>query len=446
MPAPERDYPRAAVELLIDLEGEEEPLEVTLIPRRVSVLRRSHTQADTADIELDGTEVPFDPRAIRSMLMRVFMGQAASNYDTEWRTPARLQFVGYVDLFEGVQEEDDELSLKARDLSSLLRDAKPLPTAAVPKYSDTLGVAIQRILDNVPGASALTLDLGDADVRLGQLVGSRTSSGPIHLERDMTAWAVIEYLAGMANRLCSVDIGRLLVRQPREAFDNVTGVVATIRYNNELGNLTKLGVQKKFIRQRKGIRCVGWDPIRRVRLEADYPPDNQLPSRGRPRATTSRSRSGGGHGGGRARAAAAPQPPERDVYSVGTVQNKAALLEVARGIWQERSRQELVVSADTPYYGDAWLALRNGQRVGLELNRAIAAGVNAQDTRAAKVAFVMRRCTVTRDVAEVLVNAAEHPGATTFYLREVNPRWDSEGDVGVKLELINLIAVEVGSG
>lgn len=446
MPAPERFYPRAAIELLIDLEGREEPLEVTLIPRRVGVLRRSHTQADTADIELDGTEVPFDPRAIRSMLMRVFMGNAASTYDTDWRNPARLQFVGFVDLFEGEQDEDDMLSLKARDLSSLLRDCKPLPTAAAPLYSDTLSQAIQRVLDNVPGASALTLDIGDGDVTLSTLVGSRTSSGPIHLEREMTAWAVIEYVAGMANRLCSVDIGRLLVRPPRAVFDSVAGVVATLNYNNELANITKLGVQKKFIRQRKGIRAVGWDPIRRVRLEADYPSDNQLPSRRAPRATTPSTGRAGSHGGGRARARAAPQPPERDVYAVGAVQNKEALMEIAQGIWQERSRQELTVNADTPYYGDEWLALRNGQRVAIELNRAIAAGLNALESRAQRIAYVQRRCSVSRDVASVLVDAAENPGASTFYLREVGLRWDSEGDAGVKLELINLIAVEVGSG
>jgi hypothetical protein len=260
----------------VAFQGRPEVMDVVVVPRKVTVTRRNHTQADSADIDLDGTQIPFDPRTIQSILLTVHMGQAPTNEATDWHHPGTARFAGYVDLFEGEQHEDDTLTLKARDLSSLLRDAKPLPVAATPLYSDTFGEAVQRILSAVPGGDALFLDIGDADLPLANLVHSRGASGPIHLEREMTAWAVIEYLAGMANRLVSVDLDRLLVRPPRNVFDNLFPPRVTLEFNTTTANLTKLGVQKKFIRNRKGVRAVCFDPIRRERLEADWPPDSQL--------------------------------------------------------------------------------------------------------------------------------------------------------------------------
>lgn len=442
MPGPERDFPRAIVAIQVAFQGRPEPVDIVVIPRKVTVTRRGHTQADTADVDLDGTEIPFDPRSIQSMLMTVHMGQAATVDDTDWHHPGTARFAGYVDLFEGEQGEDDTLTLKARDLSSLLRDAKPLPVAAAPLYSDTFGNAVQRILKNVPGASALFLDIGDGDVPLANLVHERGSTGPIHLERDMTAWAVIEYLAGMANRLVSVDLDRLLVRPPRNVFDNLFPPRVTLEFNTPTANLTKLGVQKKFIRNRKGVRAVCFDPIRRVRLEADYPPDSELPPRTRPRARSTSN----AHASRRRAAPAAPQPPDRDVYTVPPVPDKDRLLEVAQGIWLERSRQELTITAEAPYFTDDWLRLMNGDRVRLTLNRAIVAGLNPQQSRAVQVAVLSRRLAITRQSAELLLDAARNPGADTFYVHEAVLQWNPEGDIGVKLDIINMIAVEVRDG
>lgn len=428
----ERDYPRAVIGLVVDVEKEDEPVEVLVVPRRVSVTRRPHTHADTCDVELDGTDIPFDPRAVRSVVVKVWMGNAASQYDDAWRTDEALRFLGYADTLDGEQEEDDTISFKVRDLSAQARDTKPLPTSAVPTYADTLGSAIRRVLDATPGGAALELDLVDGDLPLGPLVSAAARTGPIHLENDMTAWAVIEYVAGLANRIVNVDIGVVRVQPTRNVYAQEADQEPHVElvFNRETANTTKLATEKKFMRNRKGIRVVAWDPFRRERIEEDYPADEQLPPTGRASATRRGRRT-------------PPKPPERDVFPIQGVTTRAGAQEVAKGLWQQRSRQEMSVVVESPYFNDQFLSTVNGDRVRVQLNRVLAAGLNLRKPKRALVSEVMRRLVVSRRAAEVLVDAALHPGADLFYAHEVTLRWAPEGEIGVRFELINLIAVGV---
>jgi len=134
------------------------------------------------------------------------------------------------------------------------------------------------------------------------------------------------------------------------------------------------------------------------------------------------------------------------VFPVQGVQTEAGLLEVARGIWQERSRQEIAVTADTPYFTEDFLGMRNGDRVRVQLNRALAAGLSSSQTTEARVGYVMRRLGIERRAAEVLVRAAERPGADIFYVHEVTVKWAPDGDLGAHLELINMIALGAADG
>lgn len=433
MPEPERSYPRAIVALQVDVDGEAEPLDVAVVPRRASVTRRPHTHADTAEVEIDGTQLPFDPRSVRSLALTVHMGQGRGLHDETWRTAATRRFIGFVDTHDGQQDdEDDVVRLKARDLSGPLRDAKPVPAAAVPYYTDTLASAMQRVLDAVPGGAGLRLVFpspADAAIPLAGLVPGRHATGPVGLERDMTAWAVLEYVAGLCNRLLNVFLDELRVASPADSYASEAAPRASLVYGQKEANLLRLGSTKKFQRNRRGIRVVGWDPEARARLEADYPPDDQVPNRNRTAPAGTRRRG------------APPAPPERDVFSVGGVQSARALRDIAVGIWQERSRQELSVTADTPYFTDPWLDLRHGDRVRLQLNRALASGLNLTAPRAQQVAFVQRRLSVDRRTAEVLVSLAAHPEADLFYVHEGTLEWNPEGDLGVKMELVNLIAL-----
>lgn len=131
------------------------------------------------------------------------------------------------------------------------------------------------------------------------------------------------------------------------------------------------------------------------------------------------------------------------MFTVAAVTQDAQLLAIARSIWLERSRQEAEVEAETPFFMEPFLSLTNGDRVEVQLNRALAAGLNLQQPRAEQVRWVQRRLGVEAPAAALLVDAARHPGSSVFYAHVVDLRWEAESLCAVKMELINIFGVAV---
>jgi hypothetical protein len=427
-------YPRALVALTVDVVGEAEPLDVVLVPRDVSVTRRSHTQADTAECEIDATAMPLDPRTVQGAILTVFMAnvgamEESGTPDGTWRNERTRRFIGTVDTVDADQsEQGDTVVLKARDLSASLRDTKNIPPAAVPKHTDTVERAIRRVLDAVPGAAPLRIVGAGRDRLLGNSTTPRARTGHVHLDNGMTAWGVVEYIAGMANLLVHVFGDELVLREGSAVYDTTADAAVRLVYGTPAGNLLRMKAEKRFQRQRRGVRVVAWDPIERRRVEADYPPDSEVPNRRAPPQGRSRAR---------------PQEPERDVFTVARVTSKAELERIARTVWNERSRREMEVEAETPWFTAEYLALYNGDRVRLQMNRALAAGLNADQPHATQVAMVRRRLGCDARTADLLVRQARTPGADMMYVRDVTLRWNPEGDTGVRMVLVNLIELEV---
>lgn len=409
--------------------GATEPnLNAAVIPLKVSVARRPHTQADSAEVELRGASLPFDPRAVEGLGVKVYLANA-SREGEEIQREENLRFLGTVDLFENEQDEKDVVSLKARDLSGALRDTKPLPANLAPQHTDTLRAAITRIVDGVLGPGVVRV-VGE-DAPLSDLVGSRGRTGPVRLPNDATAWGVVEYLCSLCGLLVQVRLDRVEVLAGREAYDHRADPRATLTFNALGGNVLRLKAAKKFVRNRKGIKVVAFDPETRRRVEVVYPPDNELPARHQGTPAAGRRRR------------AAPHPPERDVVEVGGVTQEAQLLTIARTIWLERSRQEAEVEAETPFFTEPFLSLTNGDRVRCQLNRALAAGLNLTQPRAALLRTIQLRLGVEAPVAALLLDSARNPGSDVFYVHIADLRWEAESASSVKLELINLFGVTV---
>ena len=100
-------YPRAVVSLSAAIRGESEPLDAVIIPRKVTVTRRPHTQADTCEVHLDGVDLPFDPRFVSEVILTVHLADVrdagAGTMRDGWRTPGTLRFLGNVDTFDNEQ-------------------------------------------------------------------------------------------------------------------------------------------------------------------------------------------------------------------------------------------------------------------------------------------------------------------------------------------------------
>src|SRR5258707_8439397 len=280
-------YPRAFVSLSATIGSEN--VYTGIVPHHVNLARRQHNQAATCEVEIHGTALPFDPQAVSGVFMTVYLA-APGTVDGDVRTDANRRFVGYVDEMEQTQDEHGPVvKLKARDLSALFRDFKPVPTAAAPTYGDTLSAAIQRIITVVPNTTdaagnsvvtlALTLDAFAFDARvLGASAPLPAQTARVQLPNANdphagNAWAVIEHCAGLVSQLVTMDLDEIVIMDPPQTFAGTSPTVAKFVFGDETANLLKIERTRKFVRNRRGILATSYDPVHRVVLRSVFPPD-----------------------------------------------------------------------------------------------------------------------------------------------------------------------------
>lgn len=443
-------YPRASVQLHAVVLGE--AVTTTIVPARATITRRAHNQAGTCEIEIHGSALPFEPRTLEDLFLSVSFGTVPT---MDGRLgPEDLQFIGYADKVEPTRSDKAPVvKIAARDLSAVLRDTKNLPAAVMPRYADTLRQAIDRVvvatLDRLTGDADLeerelfltVRETPEADRPLGALVAARARAHPIPVKNDPTAWEIIEHAAALVSCQVFVDLDEIVVVDGSSQDAGLGEPAARFVFGSAAGNVLSVEMVKKFQRNRKGIRVVAYDSATRRTIEADYPPDSQLPPRRRARPSTGRR--GGGRGGRRRTAAPASQPPQRDIFNVGGVTSHAQLQSIAEQIWNQRARQELEVSVETPELTPAFLSLTNRDRVQIQVSPDVAAEVRRLD-EASAVRFLVRRLGVVEEAARVLVRAARAVLPDRFYVRTATLSWEAGGKSTVKVEAVNLIHVEPG--
>jgi len=456
-------YPRAyAVVKYIYNDGSE--LTSGMVPSRVKVSRHPHTQCGTCDMEVNASAVPFDLRRLNGIFLSVFMG-AVPSMDANVQDEKYLQFVGYVDA-ERVERSPDgtKVTLQARDMSSLLRDLKPMypietPAGVkidpTPRYSDTILSAINRILQWAGYVEVY--DINDesslGSTRLSGLVSESGIQGNIPIRhRDVSAWEAIEHTGAVANVLIHIELSDIVLRQPRDAFALPEDPATPPSYSFVFGeqrdgyvNAFEVDIQKKFIRNRKGVRLIAYDPDSRRVITADFPDDSKIPPRHAPRiGGTKRAKPRKislGTGGGVQNGNAIPDRP-RDIIAVGGdgVHTKAALEKLAERYYRERSRQELEGSLTTFFWDEKLLGLRNGDRIEVRVKPELEADVNNKPDEASRVDFLKRRLGINDQAAHVMLAQIRAKESTVFYLRSITHEWATTG-ARTTVDFISIIEV-----
>lgn len=431
-------YPRALVGISGYAAGN--PFEDVFIPKSVSVTRKPHTHAAECSIEVHGSAIPLLIRQLESATVAVFIGNAAS-MDGGIQDRKNLRFVGDVD------EPDGELSdktpvarLMCRDLSAYLRNVKPVPVAAIPRYTDTVRQAIQRVLDAVPGAAnRLSLrEVPGLNIPLSSATSKRGVGGPIRLKPQATAWDAIAAACDLVAQLVSVELDEIVVRSPADAFgdpgsSDAAPPAATFVYGSDDANLMRVAFNKHLIRNRKGVRLVSYDPVTRQEIHSDYPPDNKLPPRRLPRPIRAGSK--------KHKTAVVDKPPDRDVFWAGSVHTQDALDRAAERTWRERGAQELAGSLSSPIFDDSTLGLKNGDRIVIAVRPDLEAEVRGSPDEQKQVDFLVRTLGIGRDTAQTLARAIRKRQSDLYYSKNVHLEWFDDQRPTVKVDFINLIAV-----
>jgi hypothetical protein len=428
-------YLRAEAVLRARLDDDQE-IETALIPHRVTYQEGSHTKAKEVSVEIHGSALPFPLEHVASVFCSVFLG-VVDTVDGSIQRPDNLRFVGYIDE-EDVDEDERSVSFKARDLSQLLREHELGPRVVrgqrvdpTPRYSDTLEQAIQRILSVVPSfddpAKPPPLRVRPTEALptapLGTLVEGRCRKGPIALPPKVSAWAAIEHVCGLAVRFVGVELGEIVVRLPSDAFASKAEPKYTFIVGTEEANAFGPRRRKQFIRNRKGIKVVGWNLETRKRVEAVFPPDDEL----RTKIPRKQATPNGHHRSRHARPAQPPPEPERDVVTVGPgLFTEAQLRAYAERLWLERGRHEVEGTISTPIWDDKVLALHNGDRIEIKVRPDLQAEIQQTTSDDDAAGMLVARLGVSREAARILVRLVRRPHDDLWYVKTVTHDWPSQ--------------------
>lgn len=448
-------YPRAWIEVVV-VYDDGDTVTTGMAPSMVTVTKNPHHQADTCEAEVNLSAITFGHRAITSMFLTAFMG-VVDKIDAQIKTAdsTNLLFCGYVDVARDHRSAKGPLvNLKARDMSGLLRDqtklvakkdAKGVVLDPTPRYSDTVQSAIQRILQwaDIPDS---VLQISDpynlGAIKLSQAVSGREQNSYLPIKRDASAWDAIEHVAALASVLVTVELGNIVLRPPSDLFGEKNGKPQPSDYNFIFGfdgaNALEVEREKKFIRNRKGVKVVAYDPKTRRSVSAVFPPDSALPpkhycaAKHKKHASTHKSTSTN-----------TPAPPERDIYTFGlegvsTVEQAQA---IAERIYGERSRQEMEGSIVTRNWTPDLFKLRNGSRVGIRISQRLEHELRAINDETRKLDFLRTRLAIGTDEARVLLkNASREEENVPYYVRSVKHSW-SPKSFQTHVDYINLLVL-----
>ncbi len=422
-------YPRAAVTLTLLLEGETEPRSYAVIPQSVEVERNDHRHADTALVVVDYRDLPLDPRAVRSILVEVLLGDirdptlTAVPTTRSWR-----RFIGYVDEPETTLEESGEtVRLQCRDYTALFCDYE-WPGTAI-DVSGPLTTVIATIIEAVPGASSLPVVFdasGSADLVLAGYIG-RTKFAP-HAKDD--AWTVLVDLLSRAGLIPVIILDELHVLSAKD----VSGARAVrMLYGRNIARLSWLRKFNEAATQQIEVRA--WDEVSRTARTGRYPAAA---------ITTRRKVSTTGK-------VSTEKAPILAFYVAGTY-SEAQLTDIAEAIYAEVGREQFEGSLETAEMLDLddveLPGLANGDTLAVRLDSGVLASIEGM-SEAEAVAFLSgsdpRRPTPAQPLdataAAALVSVARRMDdtASSFYVKSARHRWSRGQGYSLEVTFISFV-------
>lgn len=464
-------YPRAFVQLNTTVVDRD--VTTGMVPTRASFTRRSFQQADECEATVMGATLPWSMLAIEGAHIALFMGNAGAVderindsffVDDETGTNPRLRFVGFVDEVRRIQDDrGEQIELRARDYSSLLRDFKPLAPEFVPRYSDTLRQAIQKILNGVESVMRFgekgrefPLSIADMDVDppLSGAIHSRGHGASIQLQPDSTAWTYLGHVCGIVNRIPTVELDKIVVRDPNQSYTGQSRSVAQFAFGRDYNGYTpllKVEQTKRFLRNRRGIRMTSWDPLTRTTLVAEVgdhsvrmtrpihhagnqvlrgPRTHRAPSHNPRRATTTVVK-------------AAPKDEFEVLAAPSGVCDQSTLNEIALGVYNQRKHGELEGKLETPFFDNELLTLKHGDRFDLFVEPTLAAqlrNVRSDQERARRLAQIYG---LSEDAMSLLIQSADEPAPVQFFLRSMTAEYVHEGRSDINIEFIRLLVANL---
>ncbi len=428
-------YPRAVVVLQALIEDyltdavDRRIYTYTVIPREVTVERNDHRTADTAHVEFDYKDAPFDPRTLRDLRVIVYLGNAD---DPRWATLPTddrfLAFSGHADEPDASLDSSGEVvRFKCRDFTALFLDKKWVGPGAL-KIDRPLSEIVQDMITLTPGADGMivSFDEGTDTLDLSTLKG-RTKWAP---QPGDDHWTILVELCGFAglvpvmepNGLRVINAGQLEVERQTAYF----------LYGD---NVQKLQFSRKITDVRsKQIQVTCWDEQNRRTTVGTYP--------GAPIVKKQKITKKG--------KLSTDDEPILPFFISGTA-TAADCTEIAKRMYEEMSRSELEGTLETldltDRDGHDITQLKSGDALHVILGNtaafALADGFGDKFTSESDmVAYLTARPrSWNPEAAAILAHAWWQAGdaSTLFYVKKVTHKWSRESGYRFEANFINYV-------
>jgi hypothetical protein len=443
-----------------------------IVPLRATVNRNGPRMADTLSLSVQFSDLPLDPRVIRSIAVQFWIGcitpdQLAKEtqgkrripcprtfVDAYGRTRENLRFQGFVDDFEcTLNDGAPEVSLECTDNTRILldQDAPVKLTVAADKPFDE---AVADYLSNFPQFVGLAVEYRPAGTVVPSLGGALAKTAfkpklgpPPSGGGKMSVWDYLTDIAGSIGQIVRFEGTTVIFQRPRTFYSGrgrarpddpfrgrilPTGRQIDSRLLVYGRNVDELGFKRRFsknVSTNVEVRC--YSPRLGKTLVARYPV-------------------------GKGDRQSKPVPGDKQdtnwkVVTVHGIEDEPTLRIVAQGVYEQLGRSELTSKAVTKNLGSFGgsnvdpdlLDVQAGDSVVIEVQRdepSLAAMGGQGGSGNAKT--FLEQLGYPSEFATAYQTAITHIGLpTTFRVRTAAIDWDCDQGVTLDYEVVNYVEV-----
>lgn len=328
--------------------GADDTLTFPIDIRRASLLSNDHNHADTLDLTVDWKDAGVDPRLLSNATVLFYLGKASKG--GPWQpTQSDLRFVGMMKRPRRIGDGNDGLVVEMlfHDYTCLFLETKRFPASGVPDLTDDLASAWRKICaatgpinpdnDELQSSVMALADriqfVGvDEPPVLGRAVAPRFKKlGKVQVKPEADAWAVWQQCVGMCGLISFIRKDECIVTTATDYYTS-TNPPRLIWGQNIL----RISEERDTRTAGAGVGITSFDPLTGTSLEALWPPVGDASIK---RKRLSAKKAGSPD--------AVRQSEAREYFAYPGVTDDATLLDIAKRVYEERSRQDFEASLTT---------------------------------------------------------------------------------------------------
>lgn len=390
-------------------------------PKSITIENNGFREANKFTLEIDYSDFPFDPRAIRSCRVGLYMQDSGDpRRDVAWSSGEALRFVGFVDEPKTAWSDAGEfVTFTGRDYTGVFLDTKWQDGALV-RIDRPFHTVLKEIIATVPGAEDVDMVI-PADIAitfLSKIMGRKRWAPP----KNADVWTVIVELCQLLGVLPNFELDKLVIRAPD---DFGTGSALLLWGHNVSSLEFKRNLTEVRTRQ---IRVKSWDAAAGAVREGTWP---EKPVVVRKRVST--------------KGKVTNDLASIEVFNVSGSFTSAELRTMAKGIYEEQARQQIEGTLETnelaDLIGDDITTLSNGDSLIVQLSKDDPSTFTGLSQAAAVRRLVDGPSRMRPVVARALVVASRKADnlASQFYVQRATHTMDRDNGYSLQIAFINYL-------